>query len=66
VEDKIKLGSMGGVEEIVERSWLMSSDLYYFNILLKDHEEDTIMVALKHEKTYVRWIKSFRNSLRYI
>jgi hypothetical protein len=48
---------------ISEKGWLMNADYFYFNIRLVGLDGDQIMVALKHEKTYLRWIKGFGNAL---
>lgn len=37
----------------------MNNSYFYFKICLKGEKKDEILIGLKHEKTYSRWIKNF-------
>ena len=65
LKEKFEITLIDRVQEIEERSWLMSSSIYYFNIALKDKEKKEYLFGVKNQNIYDKWVKNFRNAVKY-
>lgn len=56
VEEQYLITSIADVEEIEDKSWLMSSKLQYFKLIIEGEEPLEVMFGVKNTKTYKKWI----------
>lgn len=58
--------SITAVEAVEDKSWLMSSKMEYFRIVLEgSKDEKEIMLGVKNEKIYKKWLRSLDLAIKY-
>jgi hypothetical protein len=54
-----------GVEEVEERSWLMSSDFSFFRVAFRDKEKTELLFAVRHQQILQKWLATLRAAVKF-